>query len=339
MRQYRHRARWRNCRARRAVVLFEGERAKGKRECAVTERDSSRKTLRDLSTLEQTAPRARARRRPRLFWLVGGCFAVLALLVVACGAIGGMAVGIFQFAFHEPMATAETLRTFAVQDTPQLIVTNPAGAVTLATGVDNSIRIEATRHARDRTEDDARKALATIALDLRQDGETVSVVAQFTARASAWPGALRGVDLLISVPVRTKVSVTEAAGDIRVGALTGQQNLHVDAGNIDVTGATISSDSQMRVGAGNVTLDGALASGAALDVRIDAGNATLTLPSSTTTHIEARTDAGDVAVRGWPISTRHTTGATLLASGDTRPDAQSRLTVAVEAGDVTIRAR
>ena len=98
-------------------------------------------------------------------------FGVLMLLGALCGALGGMAVGVYQFVFHEPTVSASTLRTFTVQGAPQVVVTNPAGSVTFAPGEDGAVRVEATSRARDRTEDDARKALGTITLDLRQDGE------------------------------------------------------------------------------------------------------------------------------------------------------------------------
>jgi hypothetical protein len=278
-------------------------------------------------------------RRPWYVWLIGGCLGVLLLLGAFCGALGGLAVGVYQFVFNEPTLSASSLRTFAVQGAPQVVVTNPAGSVTFAPGEDSAVRIEATSRARDRTEDDARKALGSITLDLRQDGDIVSVVARFNGRGSAWPGAARLVDLLITVPVRTGVMVNQSAGDATVGALTGPLSLHVDAGNIHMTDATFTNNSQVQVGAGNVSIDGALAGAAVLRISIDAGNATLTLPSATAAHIEAWTDAGNLTLHGWPISTRHTSGATLLASGDTRASPQARLLVTVEAGDITIQAR
>jgi hypothetical protein len=174
---------------------------------------------------------------------------------------------------------------------------------------------------------------------LRQDGQIVSVVARFSGRGSAWPGASRTVDLLITVPVKTSASVRQSAGDATVGALTGPLSVHVDAGNVRVAGATITGDSDVQVGAGNVSIDGALAQASALGIRIDAGNATITLPSATSTHIEATAHAGNVLVHGWPISTRHTSGATLLAAGDTQISPQTRLTVEVDAGDITIQSR
>jgi hypothetical protein len=283
--------------------------------------------------------RERPTRRPWHVWLIGGCFGVLLVLGALCGALGGLAVGVYQFVFNEPTVSASTLRTFTVQGAPQVVVTNPAGSITFAPGENGAVRIEATSRARDRTQDDASKALGTIALDMRQDGDTVSIVARFSGRGSAWPGATRLVDLLITVPVRTSVTVNQSAGDATVGALTGPLSLHVDAGNIHMADATFTNDSQVQVGAGNVSIDGALAEATVLDVSIDAGNATLTLPSSTAAHIEAWTDMGSLTVHGWPISTRHTTGATLLASGDTRASPQARLTVKVKAGDITIQAR
>jgi hypothetical protein len=303
-------------------------------------RDSSRETAL-LSDSAERAPRRerRVRRRPWHIWLIGGCFGVLILLGALCGALGGMAVGVYQFVFNEPVVSSNTLRTFTVQSAPQVIVTNPAGSVTFAPGEDGAVRIEATRSARDRTEDDARKALETISLDLRQDGDTVSVVARFSGHDSAWPGASRLVDLLITVPVKTSATVRQSAGDATVGALTGPLSLHIDAGNVHVAGATIERASVVQVGAGNVSMDGALAPAAALDIRIDAGNATVTLPAATSAHIEASAHAGNVIVHGWPISTRHTSGATLLAAGDTRSGPQARLTVEVDAGDITIQPR
>jgi hypothetical protein len=286
-----------------------------------------------------TSRRNRTMRHSWQGWLIGGCLGVLLLLGALCGALGGLAVGVYQFVFNEPTVSASSLRTFAVQGAPQVVVTNPAGSVTFAPGENGAVRIEATRRARDRTGDDASKALDTITLDLRQDGDTVSIAARFSGRGSAWPGATRLVDLLITVPARTSVTVNQSAGDATVGALTGPLSLHVDAGNIHMTDATFTNDSQVQVGAGNVSIDGALAGAAMLDISIDAGNATLTLPSATDAHIEAWTDAGSLSVRGWPISTRHTTGATLLAAGDTRASPQARISVKVKAGDIMIQAR
>jgi hypothetical protein len=310
---------------------------------AVTWLDSSHDAAPTLSTPTLSTP-TRPTRRPRRWyhWLCGGCLGVLILLGALCGALGGLTVGVYQFVFNEPSVAAVTLRTFAVQAAPQVVVTNPAGSVTFAPGDDGSVRVEATLRARDRTDDDARRALATIALDLRQDGETISVVARFSEPNGAWPGASRRVDLLITVPVRTSVTVNESAGEVTVGALNGSLALRADAGNIRVTGATITGASRAQVGAGNVAIDGALDEAATLEVRIDAGNATLTLPAATAAHIEAQTNAGNVTVRGWPIATRHTSGATRLAAGDTRSDrsgALAQVRVEVEAGDITIQAR
>jgi hypothetical protein len=250
-----------------------------------------------------------------------------------------MAIGVYQFVFHEPTASAETLRTFAVQGEPRVMVTNPAGSVTFAPGEDGEVRIVATSRARDRTEDDARRALGTISLDLSQDSEAIHVVAHFNGQGSAWPGASRLIDLLVTVPVNTSAAVRQSAGDTTVGALTGPLSLHVDAGNVHVAGATIEGSSVVQVGAGNISMDGALTPATALDLRIDAGNATITLPAATSAHIEAMTHAGSVFVHGWSISTRHASGATLLAAGDTQSSPQARLTVEVDAGDITIQAR
>jgi hypothetical protein len=278
-------------------------------------------------------------RRPWHVWLIGGCLGVLWLLGALCGALGGLAVGVYQFVFNEPTVNASTLRTFTVQAAPQVAVTNPAGSVAFAPGEDGAVRIAATSRARDRTQDDARKALGTITLDLRQEGDTVSVVARFSGRGSAWPGATRLVDLLITVPVRTSVTINQSAGDATVDALTGPLSLHVDAGNIHMADGTFTHDSHVQVGAGNVSIDGALAEASTLDVTIDAGNVTLTLPSATAAYLEAWTDSGSLTVHGWPIYPRHTSGATLVAAGDTRASPQARLTVKVKAGDITIQAR
>jgi hypothetical protein len=261
------------------------------------------------------------------------------LLGAFCGALGGLAIGVYQFAVHEPTVTAATLHTFTVHGAPKVIVNDPAGSVTFAPGDTGSVRVEATRRARDRSEGAARNALATITLDLRQEDETVSVIARFSGAGSAWPGASRLVDLLLTVPVSSGVTVNEGAGDVSVGALAGPVSAHVDAGNVRVTGATMTGASQVQVGAGNLTFDGALSDGAALDARIGAGNATHTLPTTLAAHIEAQTGAGAINVQGWPIAPRHRSGATVLAEGDTQAGALTQLMVEVEAGDITIQAR
>jgi hypothetical protein len=94
---------------------------------AVTWLDSSHDAAPTLST--PTSASARPTRRPRRWyrWLCGGCLGVLILLGALCGALGGLTVGVYQFVFNEPSVAAVTLRTFAVQAAPQVVVANPAG--------------------------------------------------------------------------------------------------------------------------------------------------------------------------------------------------------------------
>lgn len=275
---------------------------------------------------------------PWYAWLIGAALGALLLVLVSCCALSGLTFGLLGHLRNGPELRDTTTSTIPVGAAPQLTVHDPAGSVSVQPGPAGSIRVEATKHVVGAFGDDT-AALHAIQVQVTHRGDAVSVVVQVPAEHIGGFAGSRFVDLAILVPTQTSVAADLAAGNLTLGALTGQLALTATAGNVDVTGAILTGASRITATAGNVTFDGALTSGASLDVHVTAGNVTLRLPADTPAHLRARTGSGSLTISGWPISVAHPSPASASASGDLGANPTGMITVTVDSGNATIQAR
>lgn len=272
---------------------------------------------------------------PWYAWVVGAVAGVLVLAVVGCCGVSGLAFGLLGHLHVSPEQTETTTRTFAVSGMPELALHNPAGNVTITPGDSGKVVVQATKRVREGFGGNASADLNAINVQMTQSGNAVTVLVQFPSGSNFTD---RTADLDITTPASSNVTLTDNAGNVTLGAISGQVAITNNAGNVTATGTTLSGHSRISENAGNVKLDGAVASGATLSITVNAGNVTLHVPANTPAHLSAETSVGNVSVTGWPIGVTRT-GAGAHASGNLAPNPTATITVTVSAGNATIEAK
>jgi hypothetical protein len=275
---------------------------------------------------------------PWYAWPIAGVLGALLLVLVGCCALSGLAFGLLGHLRNGPELSETTTKAVPVGASARLAVSDPAGNVSVLPGAAGEVRVEATKRVVGAFGGEGTGALRAIQVQVTQTGDAVSIVVRLPAESNTFAGS-QLVDLAILVPAQSSVTADLAAGNLTLGALTGQLMVTATAGNVDATGITLSGASRIAATAGNVSLDGALASGASLDVRVTAGNVTLRLPANTPAHLSAQCGAGSVTISGWPVTVAHPSPASAVATGDLSANPSGTITVTVDSGNATIQAR
>jgi hypothetical protein len=224
----------------------------------------------------------------RNVWII-----VVVVLILACCCVLAVAAGVGGwFASRRTQLGAEpfvldaryherTEQTFEVGATPSLDVTNFAGAVTVRRGAGSTVQVVATKRASRQTN------LSRIQVSISQSGGGVLV----ETRKSFTTGS-GYVDLEITAPAGSSVSLDTGAGRVQVYDLTGSLDLHSGAGEIDVQGAA--GPTRVDLGAGQIRYQG-VPSGECR-FQTGAGEIVLRLPAEPDVSIDAGTGLGAVSV-------------------------------------------
>jgi Toastrack DUF4097 len=276
---------------------------------------------------------------PWYAWVIAGVLGALLLAIVGCCALSGLAVGLIGHLRSAAQVTDTTTKTFAVSDTPTLVIHDPAGNVSLVPGSANEVRIEATKHVREPFGGNSQRTLSAITIQMTQRGNTITVVVQLPSQRDTGFGGDRSVELAITTPPSSNLSADVAASNLTLGALTGQLTITATAGNVSGSGVTLKGASHIVATAGRIVLDGSLSEGASLDIHLSAGDVLLRLPSDTPAHLSAHVSVGSVTVSGWPIAVTHPSASGASASGDLGANPTGSVTISVDSGTATIQAR
>ncbi len=195
-------------------------------------------------------------------------------------------------------ATASETREYTVSGVPTVRVRDPMGVIAITPGTAERVEVRITRrvHGSLRVTDDD---LRSMAVDIAQDGDTITVVA--TVEQQHVLSKRYSIDMDITVPPAANLDLRLAAGNLRIRGIQGILEAHVSAGNLEGDGVTLAGESRLTINAGNVTLRGALVSGASLDTHVNAGQVKLTLPRDTPASIDAITQVGSISVSGWSV--------------------------------------
>ena len=280
-------------------------------------------------------PQGRAPRR-RVAWyipLVGGCLTLLALLMAAGAVLAGVASTL-----HFEKSTTD-VQPFTVTGTPTVVVDGTVGdlsVVPAGTAGANQVLVRATKYVHGFSPRRDERDPAQLPLDMTQDGDTVTIRPQ--QRHDPDSSTERRVDLTITVPAETNLTIKLVAGDVHLDGITGLYNVELATGDLRLSRATVAGGSILRAAAGDLTFDAALTQGAAVSLSTGTGDIDVTLPETTDAHLDASTNAGDVRVRDWSLQTSRSF-ASASATGDLAPQPSSTLTVRVGAGDITVGAR
>jgi DUF4097 and DUF4098 domain-containing protein YvlB len=229
--------------------------------------------------------------KKRNTWIV-----VIAVLVIACCCVLALTAGAIAWltsrnigSWEEPFdlgdlggAQRERVeQTFAVGAAPDLEITNFAGAITIRSGEEELIRVVATKRA------SSQSRLDRITVDMQARGGDVVIRTRKdfdTGNAS--------VDLEITVPAGSRVSVDTGAGEVNVRGVTGQIDIHSGAGSVDVRDAQ--GTAQVGLGAGQIRYEGTPSGDCRFETGV--GEIILRLPESPNVRIDVGSGLGSVDV-------------------------------------------
>jgi hypothetical protein len=299
----------------------------------------------------EPAPRE-GRYQPPAWVRVIGIGLIVGIVLLLCGSVATGALALL--AYSSPAASATSAQSFAVGQTPSVVVRAQAGTVSVVAGGAGQVAVRVTKSARAITASLSRQALNGIRVTNTQAGDTVTV-AESVDPLDFWPARLsREVQIELTVPAATNLEATLNAGTFSADRLQGtavvrsnagtitfnnaqlsDASLHTDAGSIELDQVVLSGDAHLSSNAGSITLQGSLAPHTALDATTNAGSVSLTLPATTSAHLEASTNVGDVSIQGFPITVQHVF-ARSSASGDLAPNPTGSIIIHTNAGSVSV---
>lgn len=232
-------------------------------------------------------------------------------------------------------ATKTETHEYTIAGTPTLDLRNNAGTVALRRGADRQVTIQVTKKARGGifravSESDLDKVVVIIA----QEGDRIVVDTERSSRSF-----LKHVeiDLDITAPATTNVTLQLNAGNAQMNDLRGALNVRVNAGNLRAQGLICSADGRFEVNAGNLDFTGEIERGVSLEVQVSAGIARLRLPRETPVTLDAKTTAGVLDVSGWQLDrTREIVQQSVY--GALGPEPAGTLRVRVNAGTASVTA-
>jgi hypothetical protein len=276
--------------------------------------------------------------RNAIGWLIGGVVGALLLFGLFALLVGSVA-GWFLVGGGVTRFTDTTTHTFTVAAPVMLTIQNPAGNTSIRQGSGAQVTVQVTKVVRTLNRSVATRELARMVVNTTQVSNTIAVQSNYSTSFFDGVRSTRSVDLVVTTPQQTSVTLRLSAGNATVTDLHGKMDLEVNAGNLTVSGAQISGNSSLRTDAGNVTASLLMSPGATLSGQVNAGNAALTLPANTPARLDARVNVGSISIAGWSIPVTHPSPPGAAASGDLGTDATGQLKVQVNVGAITLAAR
>jgi hypothetical protein len=284
-----------------------------------------------------TDPRERPQNRPRVSpWVIAlgsvliVCAALTACVTAAAGALQGILVA-------TSPAHATVNRQFAVGALPSVQIDADAANIQVEQGSAGQVAVTLTKETHALTRSLAQQDLDAITLNTEQNGDRLTIRVNAPDGVGLYGVGRRSIRLLVTLPPTANVGVTSAAGNVEISDITGKVNVEVSAGNVTMSGMTLSGNSSVRESAGNIDIQGALAPETNLDLTSSAGNVDLTLPSDTRAHVEATTSFGNASVTGFP-NAKGSQSTRNIISTDLNPNPESTITGHVSAGNLSIQA-
>lgn len=233
-------------------------------------------------------------------------------------------------------ASATETYEFAVTGTPRIVVRNRAGGIRFQSGASGQVHITVTKRARNGLLGGVSEAdLEQIEVRVSQNGDTIRIETENGRGFSL--GKQYTVEIDVTTPATADLDLRMNAGNVEVREITGAIEGVVNAGNLDVVGATLAGRSSLTVNAGNLNVEGTVAQGAALDAEVNAGKMRLLLPRDTPAYLDARTDVGSIDVDGWQVNYSRQI-VRQEATGRLGAEPQGTVRLRVNTGSITVRA-
>lgn len=195
-------------------------------------------------------------------------------------------------------ATEDGSETFTVSNAGALAltITSGVGDVQL-TGADGSdVTIAYTKTAYARTEEDARAELPDVKVDIRQDGDTITIDTVQTAHTDENRSNM--VELTITLPAELAgLTIEQNVGAIQLTGLSaGRLDLTANVGDITARRVTVRESAALTTDVGSIDAALALNAEAGGDYRFstNVGDIVLTLPADSHAALDAATTVGDI---------------------------------------------
>jgi hypothetical protein len=176
-----------------------------------------------------------------------------------------------------------------------LIVEVPVGDVHVKAGANGQVTIEGSKRAWGWTRAQAEAVLNGIGLDLQQAGDQVRVVADGLTGASNVPRSPQ-VDVTVTVPRDTAVTVQSIVGRILVSGTHGDLNLKTGMGEVALRDVLPNQRLDLQSQVAAAQLAAPLVDGASYRLTSDVGRITVSVPPESTFSLDARSDVGTVDV-------------------------------------------
>jgi len=179
-------------------------------------------------------------------------------------------------------------RMLAIGAAGAIEIKNLSGNVKVTAGSGRDATVEIVRHARGRTDADARLGLERVKADIQVSGSRAVIRADYAnERQSTYSVS---IDMIISAPVGTRVSINSVSGDIAVSGVKGELSVKTISGDVTLTNVGTVLDA--KTASGSVTITGA-AGDSALEVEAISGD--LTLKQVKARSIKASTVSGNIS--------------------------------------------
>lgn len=223
----------------------------------------------------------------------------------------------------------------AVPDHPTITISDTAGQVTITRGAVEQVMVVATKRARAATNESARNLFNSMTVTANATASGANINATIDQNQ---PLNQRSVDLRITAPQISDLTVTLNAGTFTMTSITGVFKVTSNAGTVVMQDVTAQGASSVNVTAGMFRFDGALAQDVTLTAIITTGNANIRLPQASATHFEASTRVGSVTVSSW-TATIQRSGVGQSTAFDLNPQPTNTMNVRVDIGSITLATR
>jgi DUF4097 and DUF4098 domain-containing protein YvlB len=189
---------------------------------------------------------------------------------------------------HGAEQTERLSRTFPVGANGSLFLNNIAGNIEIKGGPGNEIRVDALKHGRGSSDDDARGQVQNIQVTMNEVSGRVEVKTYHSGRNSrGW------VDFIITVPTTIRVEVQSVSGDLQLHNIKGELRGETVSG--DVTGSGLGRVTSLKTMSGDVRINGVDSDAA---VVLSALSGDMTIENLKARSVEANSISGGVTLKG-----------------------------------------
>lgn len=179
--------------------------------------------------------------------------------------------------------------TFDLAGAAQLELKNINGSITLKTGKPGQVSISATRVGTGNDAGEAKNRLASLAASIRNQGNSISVVAGASSNSGKFSWSGKYVDVTIVAQENTSFKLTDGGGTIKIAGITG--GVDIAGGRATVNLSNIKGGVTVAMKGGSVLIDGA--SG---PTRIDAQDAPVSVVRLSSPSL-AVTSTADISIK------------------------------------------